>query len=157
MLRPAFRVVIAALLVLLLVGCGWNPWAAGRRKAAAQRALDEARRAPLVVGQVSLVNEDERFALIEGNLVQPPAAGTILRIYSGDAVTAELRATGVRRRPFLVADLVSGTPAKGQLVVQSTPVEAAPPPATPATPAATAAPKPAPIWKRWLGFLGRRD
>ncbi len=156
MLRFVSRISLVAVVVVALCGCGWTPWGGARRRAAAQRAEAEARRAPLVLGRVSLVNEGERFALIEANLAQAPAAGTMLRIYSGSVVSAELRATGVQRRPFLVADLVSGLPAKGDLVVQPSTNETSPPRATAVTPAPAPSPAPASRWPRWSGFFRGR-
>lgn len=112
---------------------------------------------PLRIGRVALVNEAERFALIEATLAQAPAAGTKLQTYTGTSVSAELRATGVRRRPFLVADLVSGMPVKGDLVMQPVreaeqkPTEA-PKPGTPESQPPPPAPKPKSWWPRWLSF-----
>ena len=156
MFRVVFRVSTVLLAGVLLSGCGWMPWSGGRRRAAAELAVAGSRRAALVVGRVSLVNEGERFALIEENMVQAPAAGTMLRIYSGNSLSAELRATGVRRRPFLVADLVSGMPAKGDMVVQPAASEVAPPRATAVAPETAPTPAAPPRWKRWLGFFGGR-
>lgn len=105
----------------------------------------------LRLGTVALVNEDEHFALIEATLAPSPVAGTLLRTYAGDTVSAELRATGVRRQPFLVADLVSGKPGKGDLVVQPPRAEDnAPPPIPKAEPASAPTPAPKHSWTRWL-------
>lgn len=101
------------------------------------------------LGRVALVDEAQHFALIETATVQAPAVGTVLRVYSGNAVAAEMRATAVRRRPFLVADLVSGQPGKGDVVMQSVVGEAA---AT-ATPAQAGLPQPVPKKRGWLRFL----
>jgi hypothetical protein len=150
--RISTLVVFAA----LLSGCGSMPSVKRKRRAAAERALAESRRAPLTVGRVSLVNEDERFALIETDLPQTPASGTKLRIYRNNAVSAELTATGVGRRPFLVADVVSGNPEKGDVVLQPSAMEGAPAKASPAAAAATPTPAVQPPKKRWLGLFGRR-
>ncbi len=158
MLRSVFRVSIIVTAWVSLTGCGWLHWGAAKKRAEAEKALAEARRKPVAVGRVSLVNSGERFALIEANLVQPPAAGTTLRIYSsGGAVSAELRATGVRRRPFLVADLVNGMPEKGDMVMQLPANDPVPTPPPAVTPAATPSPA-APMtgWRKWLPFVGRR-
>ncbi len=158
MLDAAFRLFFVALCAALATGCSWMPGKKNRRLAAAEKALVEARRAPTPVGRVALVDTRQRFALIESTMAQPPVAGMILRTYEGSAVSAELRATGVRRRPFLVADLVSGTPARGELVVQ--------PGAGEETPRAIATKQPdapgggaqsGPFWKRWLGFFRGRN
>jgi hypothetical protein len=157
MLRSISRLATVILLVALGCGCSWRPWGGGRKKKAeAERALAEAKRAPIVLGRVSLVNVEERFALIEASMAQPPPAGTTLRIYSGGSIAVDLRATGVQRRPFLVADLVTGMPAKGDLVEQPV-AEAAPAPAATPSPAATPIPAATPPrWRKWLPFFGRR-
>jgi hypothetical protein len=157
MFRSAFRVSTIAMVGVSLTGCGWLHWGAVRKRAEAEKAVAESRRTPIAVGRVALVNAGEHFALIEANLAQPPAAGTTLRIYSGGAVSVELRATGVRRRPFLVADLVSGMPEKGDLVMQLPANESTPPRATAVTPAPSPSPAATiPRWKKWLPFFGRR-
>ena len=147
---------MVVLLGACAAGCGLLHFTAGRRRGPSEAALAAARRAPVAVGRVSLVNAEGRFALIEATGVQSPVTGTALRAYTGNVVSAELRATGVRRRPFLVADLVSGLPLKGDLVVQPGKVE------TPAAPAVTPPPADAPTaadpprWRRWLGFFRGR-
>lgn len=144
----AFRLFF---LLLLFSGCTLTRWGKNRRIAAEERALVESRRAPKPLGRIALVDAQQRFVLIELTM-NPPTAGLTLRSYAGAAVSAELRATSVRRRPFLVADLVSGTPVKGELVVQPGVAEEAPK-AQAAAPADT---KPAPR-RGWLGFFGRRN
>ena len=156
MFRLPFRVLVVVVLGIFGSGCALLHLGRGQRRKLSDEELAAARRAPLAVGRISLVNVDDRFALIEGNLAQAPTSGTLLRAYSGNAVSAELRATGVSRRPFLVADLVSGMPGKGDLVVQ--PVKGTPEAvaATVVKPAEPPAPAVAPRWKRWLGFFRGR-
>jgi len=141
------RVACLLLMVVLLGGC-----ALFRKKA---QPVQDTR--PFRLGRVALVNESERFALIETDTAAPPAAGTVLRIYRGDAVAGELRATSVRRKPFLVADLITGAPAKGDVVFQPRGESADPPRAAPSadSPTPPAAPK-VPAWRRWLFFFGVR-
>lgn len=159
MFRRAFRFSATLLLALALSGCMLLSFGKNKRKAKKQEEAG-----PIRVGRVALVNSDERFVLIEAAMVQPPVAGTLLRAYHGSAVSAELKATGVRRRPFLVADLVSGNPSKDDVIMQPPTTEPeAPKAAAPGAPAATPAPateeaappKPKTGWKRWLGFFGR--
>jgi hypothetical protein len=143
MFRSVIRAVAIVVFTTQIAGCGWMHF--GRR-----RMADAKPAGPLMVGRVSLVNEDERFALIEADLVQPPAAGTMLRIAPASGAPVELRATGVRRRPFFVADLVRGIPAKGDAVIQLPPDAAASPAPVATTPALP------PRKKSWLGFLWGR-
>jgi len=134
----------ALLVISVLSGC------ASRKRGPV--ALDNR---PVRLGQVALVNEEERFALIETFSLATPAEGTKLRIYRGDAVSAELRVTTVRRRPFLVADLVTGAPARGDLVFQARSDNEFAPQAEPA--AAPPAPARPPLWRRWLAPFGVRQ
>jgi hypothetical protein len=143
MFRPALRLSLVLLLGLAMPGCKLLPWGRKPKKEATAKEMR--------VGRVELVNEDGHFVLVETSLTQPPAEGTTLRAYTGGIVSAELKVTGVRRKPFLVADLVSGTPTKGDVVVQDTPKPTPPP--TPAPGEPTPAPK-KPLWKRLL-FFGR--
>jgi hypothetical protein len=142
----------------LLSGCVLIPWMRLHRPSAADKALAEYRRRTQPVGRVALVNEEQRFALIETTMSQVPAVGATLRTYAGSGISAELRTTAVRRRPYLVADLVSGTPAKGDLVILPSSKEPTPPKAVSAAEQAEKdrATRPVPAWKRWLGFFGRR-
>ena len=92
---------------------------------------------------------------------QNPRAGTTWRAYSDGALSAELRATGVRRRPWVIADIVSGQPQKGDTVMQPPEVESATAPrAEPVRRDVTPPPPPpakrAPFWKRWLGLAPRK-
>ncbi len=145
------RFCCSLLLVVVLGGCAFL-----RKKKAPP--INDTR--PLRLGEVALVNEAEHFALIETFSPAPPAVGTILRIYRGDAVSAELRATSVRRKPFLVADLVSGAPARGDEVFQPRDENPQSPRAEPAVaPAAAVAATPPPRtnrWRRWLFPFGVR-
>ena len=148
MFSTAVRVSTLVLLGAFGASCGLL------RRGTPETAFVDSRRAPLAIGRVALVNVEERFALIEANLAQSPGLGTALRAYTGNAVSAELRATGVRRRPFLVADLVSGMPAKGDLVVQ--PLSEATPVPGAITAQSAEAPAAEPRRKRWLGLFGGR-
>jgi len=75
-------------------------------------------KAPLLVGTVTLVNVDSGFALIDGGTNPSPSPGAKLKCKSGSVESAELRVSEIRRQPFTIADIVSGTPNKGDLVYQ---------------------------------------
>lgn len=129
-------------------------------RAAAARASEESHRRPLLVGQVAMVNAEDGFVLVDAATVTTVRAGTIWRTYTGTAVSAELRATEVRRRPWVVADIVSGIPQKNDTVMQpagalegtAPRAEAVLPPATEEVPGDEASAKRAPFWKRWFAF-----
>ena len=146
--------------MLLLSGCALFKWKTpAQRRAEQQRALERARQ-PSLVGKITLVKEAEQFVLIDAPSLPTPKAGTVWRTYSGTSQTGELRATGVRRRPWVIADITNGNPQAGDTVLQPAPVEATttPPRAAPATaqptPVPTAPAKAPPFWKRWLRGIG---
>ena len=163
MIRLFVRACAFLLCLSFLAGCAQlKKRSEEKKRVVAQKATDDASRRPLLVGRISLVNADDGFVLIDAASAPAARAGANWRAYSGDAISAELRATDVRRRPWIVADIVSGEPQKGDTVMQPAGVEPGtapkaepvhPEPAAEATPAAEPAPptKPAPFWKRWFG------
>ncbi len=74
---------------------------------------------PQQIGTVRMVNSPEQFALIE--TTAPVAPGRILRSKNDLAETATLRATPHRNHPFLIADIVEGTPAPGDRITIAPP------------------------------------
>jgi len=75
------------------------------------------------LGLVSLVNNSSDFVLIDIGTAPAPAQGTRLQAYSprGGAAAAELSVSNYQRRPFLIADIISGDPKVGDSVVQFSP------------------------------------
>jgi hypothetical protein len=70
------------------------------------------------VGAVVLVSEEPSFVLIDNGSLPAPAAGTVLAInYQGSAPVI-LKVTPIRKPPFVVADIVKGTPKKGDQVFE---------------------------------------
>jgi hypothetical protein len=60
-----------------------------------------------------MVNEDLGFVLLDvGSLYSPPA-GTALKSFSGGVETAILAVDPEKRRPFIAADIIKGTPKVG--------------------------------------------
>lgn len=72
--------------------------------------------APERAGVIVLVNEEQRFVLIDTTTGTIPAAGTALKALRGEAEVAVLHAGEVQRRPFVIADIVTGQPARGDVV-----------------------------------------
>ena len=100
----------AALILLIGIALGA---CAGRRSAAKKRpgALIS-----LNVGNICLVNEESGFVLIDA--VQTPASGTQLQAFSGaEQETALLKVSPERKPPFIIADIVRGTPHAGDRAV----------------------------------------
>jgi hypothetical protein len=72
--------------------------------------------APERVGVIVLVNEDARFALIDTTSGLTPAPGTALKVIRGETEVAVLHCGPVQKRQFVVADIATGTPSRGDLV-----------------------------------------
>ena len=73
---------------------------------------------PSRVGTITLVNNDEHFVLIDTGMAATPAIGTALKSFTGETVSGVVAVGNVNRRPFVVADIVQGTPKKGDGVFQ---------------------------------------
>ncbi len=71
---------------------------------------------PERVGVIVLVNEEQRFVLIDTTTGVIPTAGTALKVLRNEADVAVLHAGAVQRRPFVIADFVTGQPARGDVV-----------------------------------------
>lgn len=113
----------AALLALATTQPGCHLLMRQRKPSRAEREVAQfaakSRRPVQRVGVVTLVNEEDRFVLIDNGSVAPPAIGAKLLSYSGDTPSAELKASAVRRRPFTVADVVNGSPRVGDEIFES--------------------------------------
>ena len=106
-----FTALLAA--VVLLPGCGtwhWVPWKKKPPRAIAKFSQ--------FVGTVALVSEEPSFVLIDNGSLPPPAAGTVLAINYQGSAPVEMKVTPIRKPPFVVADIVKGTPKKGDPVFQ---------------------------------------
>ena len=104
------------LLAALISGCAlWRRPLSVEKKAEAEK-IAAARRPLQLVGKIAIVNGKEGFVLIDTGSYAVPVAGARLRGYTGPVESSELRAGDVQRRPFVVADVVSGTPQQGDEV-----------------------------------------
>jgi hypothetical protein len=82
------------------------------RKTAAQPAV------PRFVGTITLVNEEDRFVLIDNGNSPVPPTGAALKSFAGEVESGVLSVGSVRRAPFVIADIVKGAPHKGDTVYQ---------------------------------------
>ena len=121
----SFRKVIAGRLasacLFLAIGCMQPGCAWMKQRAEARRkAADERNRKgePRLIGVVKLVNSEGRFVLIDSGTNPAPNSEGILKCRTGEAESAELRVSEIRRHPFVIADIIKGTPNKGDLVFQ---------------------------------------
>jgi hypothetical protein len=89
-----------------------------KRRAAQEKRLRDVSKAPQLVGTITLVNAVGAFALIDSAGSPSPPAGTIIKSRTAGTESGELRVSDVRKRPFFIADVVKGTPQKGDQVFQ---------------------------------------
>ncbi len=112
-MRPFLRpLLVIALATFLLPGCSLLDKFHRKRRATVTPKHEQ------LIGTVVLINTDIAFALIDNGSQPSPSVGATLQCRSADGSTAQLKVTAVRRRPFIVADIVSGTPGKGDEVFQ---------------------------------------
>jgi hypothetical protein len=97
--------------VSLLAGCA--PLRARKKKSPFPAAV-----AVRVVGRITLVNEEAHFVLIDTGVAPSPAPGETMKSRLSGVETAELKVSEVRKRPFVVADIVKGEPRAGDEVIQ---------------------------------------
>jgi hypothetical protein len=71
---------------------------------------------PQRVGTVAVVNEELHFVLVDVGSLYVPQAGTALKSFSGMAETGILAVDPEKQRPFIVADIVKGSPKVGDEV-----------------------------------------
>ncbi len=97
---------------LAAAGCAASP----KRPKAAQAAPPPHR--PELIGSIALVNSALNFALVDMRAFEYPGVGVALESFSEGKQTAILMVSPEKNRPFIVADIVKGTPGKGDLVYQ---------------------------------------
>jgi hypothetical protein len=96
-----------------LVGAfSWLPKISLRRPKAPQAQV------PRVIGVIKMVDEDDRFVLIDAITFTGAGAGDLLICIRDQKETANLRMTNLQNPPFLIADIASGKPAPGDRVVK---------------------------------------
>ena len=75
-------------------------------------------RVPQIVGTITLVNPALGFVLVDVRAFEYPAVGLALKCFADGKETAILMVSPEKNRPFIIADIVKGTPNKGDLVYQ---------------------------------------
>jgi hypothetical protein len=112
------RFAIVAVLLLALATGGCSVFHRKNKQQPAQVEQAERKNEPHRVGSVALVNGEMRFALVDtGTLYQPPK-GVALKTFSNGQQTGVLSVSGERKPPFIAADIVQGTPSRGDDVVE---------------------------------------
>jgi hypothetical protein len=74
--------------------------------------------APQRVGRVAMVNTELGFVLVDVGSLYTPAAGTALKSFRAGTETGVLAVSPEKQRPFIVGDIVKGTPQVGDDVEQ---------------------------------------
>ncbi len=103
---------LALITVFSATGCATRDQAAKPKQAARTQEVPTI----LLVGTIALVNSESGFVLIDQGQQAAPVTGALLKTYSGPAESAVLVASDVRKRPFIIADIKSGAPQKGDRV-----------------------------------------
>lgn len=75
-------------------------------------------RVPQAIGTVVLVNDLDQFVLIDTGSAPSPPVGMALKTFTGTVESGVVVVGNVQRRPFVVADIVKGTPLKTDTVFQ---------------------------------------
>jgi len=111
-----FRSILGLVPVLALAACATTrPKSHTASKPAQQQAP-----AATLIGTIESVNDDYHFVLIASSTYMVPRAGTSLKAMTPDgfetgALTVSPERTG---QPFIIANIVSGAPQKGDQVFQ---------------------------------------
>lgn len=114
-MTPRFlHCVFAALIAAQLSGCALL-------RPRPKKAIRVPVAKPLLVGTITLVNEDGHFVLIDSGMSPGPMPGAVLKSSTSAGESGELKAGEVRRRPFAIADVIKGTPQVGDQVFQQPP------------------------------------
>src|SRR5579862_3591685 len=71
-----------------------------------------------LVGTIVSVNKEQRFVLIDTQSSYPAPAGEALKFFSNGGETGVLAVSPEVRPPFMIADIVSGSPQKGDQVFE---------------------------------------
>jgi len=74
--------------------------------------------APRQIGTIALVNNDMHFVLIDVGSMYEPQSGQAVKSFTGGQESGILAITGERQRPFIAADIVKGSPQRGDTVLQ---------------------------------------
>ena len=83
-----------------------------------ENASDGTPKEPRLIGRIAMVNEESRFVLITCDAWRPPQEGTALKAMRSDTETGVLNVNAERRGAYVTADIVTGTPARGDQVFQ---------------------------------------
>ncbi len=106
MIGLSFHRALVSILLLFATGCSTT------RKAPSEPSK------PQLIGTVMMVNPVQKFALINLESGYSPNAGKALKCFSGDIESGILSVSPEKKRSFIIADIVSGAPVKGDKVYE---------------------------------------
>ncbi len=106
------RLLFLLLAVVLLPGCSVLQ-KFRKRDEPPKDAPTQRTRQVQMIGKVVLVNAEEKFVLIDNGQSPSPGVGATVQCRMPDGTVAELKVTEIRKRPYVIADVVNGTPEKG--------------------------------------------
>ncbi len=111
---PRFALLFVACLVCLSV-CACAGHASHSKKKAVEANQKAGHR---LVGTIVAVNQEQRFVLIDTGSSYPAEVGEALKSFSNGAETGVLSVSPEVKPPFMIADIVSGSPQKGDQVFE---------------------------------------
>ncbi len=113
-MKRLFHITIC-LCLCVAAGCATKP-AKGRKNAAPQKTASAPEHR--LVGTIVMVNTQQNFVLIDTDTAAPAEDGTALKSFSNGTETGVLAVSPQHRPPFMIADIVSGSPQKGDQVFE---------------------------------------
>ena len=93
-------------------------WLGSVPKLSPRRPKPPQAQVPRLIGVIKMVDEDDRFVLIDATTFQGARAGDLLVCIRDQKETANLRMSTLQNPPFLIADIASGKPSPGDRVVK---------------------------------------
>ncbi|MDQ3623101.1 MAG: hypothetical protein M3463_11505 [Verrucomicrobiota bacterium] len=116
---PLGRWMLCASLVMAYTGCTlWGKNDRDTPRAQAARAAQRSKApAPRRVGIVTLVNEQQRFVLIDAG-TGASATGKEWKVYRQATEVGAVNVSAIGRRPFVIADILRGEPRAGDQVYE---------------------------------------
>jgi len=132
--------MLRALVVILALSCTscqtLRKWTASRPKPIEQLPAD----GPQAIGAIEMVNPETGFVLGRLAMNRPLSVGGEVSCIGANGQVTKLKVTPERKGLFFTADIVSGTPHKGDVIYLGTASAAAATPPDPAGPPSAANP-----------------
>ena len=101
---------------------------------------------PQWVGVIRMVNSEENFVLVESGAMSAAIPGETYLAVGKGMETASLKMSALKNPPFLIADILSGSPATGDKIYL--PKSSTPPPAPMPSPSPAPTARPTPKEKK---------